>query len=543
MGKAWLVRPLDVGQIEQLSRAANVPNVVAQLLLNRGIDRPESVAEFLAARLKNLRDPEQLPGLAAAADHIHAAVSAGEKITIYGDYDADGMTGTSILLRCLRLMGANVDFYIPHRIDEGYGVNRAALQKLADRGTRLVVTVDCGITSVEEVEAAKAAGLRMIITDHHDFAASIPAADAVVHPRLPGSDYPFAGLCGAGVAFKLAWALCQRATGATRVSERYKNFLISAIGVAAIGTVADVVPLIDENRLIVRHGLNALLEHPVPGVRALLDVTPLRQRAHLSSEDIAFTLAPRLNASGRLGQANLGVELLSTDSIERAADLAKFLNEMNEDRASIERSIYLAANKQVKERFDVENEPALVLADHGWHSGVIGIVAGRLAEKYSRPVVMIALDELGKSVGVGSARSALGVNLHTALTSCADHLEAFGGHAAAAGLKIHQTHIDRFRDHFCQEVAQRVPSDCRTAELHIDVESPLVQLTLRTVAQIEQLAPFGEGNPRPLLCANRVMLDGPPKTMGAGQRHLALGLSQQGVSLRGVAFGQGESPR
>jgi single-stranded-DNA-specific exonuclease len=540
MGKAWLVRPLDVGQIEQLSRSANVPNVVAQLLLNRGIHHPDIVSEFLAARLNKLRDPELLPGLPAAADQIHAAVTAGEKITIWGDYDADGMTGTSILLRCLRLISANVDFYIPHRMNEGYGVNQAALQKLADRGTSLVITVDCGITSVAEVAAAKAMGLQVIITDHHQFAESIPAADAVIHPRLPGGDYPFAGLCGAGVAFKLAWALCQRASGATRVNERYKNFLISALGIAALGTVADVVPLVDENRLIVRHGLNALIEHPMPGVRALLDVTPLRQRAHLTSEDIAFTLAPRLNAAGRLGQADLGVELLSTDSTERAADLAKFLNEMNEDRSGIERSIYLSANKQIKERFDAEKEPALVLAERGWHSGVIGIVAGRLAEKYSRPVVMIALDELGKSLGVGSARSALGVDLHSALGKCADHLEAFGGHAAAAGLKIHEAHIDHFRDHFCREIADRVPEDCRTAELHIDAESPLVQLTLRTVSQIEQLAPFGEGNPRPLLCATRVSLDGPPKKMGAGERHLSLGLSQQGVSLRGVAFGRGD---
>jgi single-stranded-DNA-specific exonuclease len=540
MGKTWLVRPRDDGRIEQLAHVANVPRVVAQLLLNRGIHEPDCVREFLAARLSNLRDPELLPGLSSAADQIHAAVSAGEKITIYGDYDADGMTGTSILLRCLRLMNADVDFYIPHRLHEGYGVNLAALEKLAARGTRWVITVDCGITSVAEVESAKAFGLRMIITDHHEFADSIPHAAAVIHPRLPGTDYPFAGLCGAGVAFKLAWALCQRATGAARVSERFKNFLISATGVAAIATVADVVPLVDENRLIVRHGLNALMKHPVPGIQALLDVTQLSRRTHLASEDIAFTIAPRLNAAGRLGQADLGVELLATDSTERAADLAKYLNELNENRTSIERSIYLAANKQIKERFDAENDPALVLAQRGWHSGVIGIVAGRLAEKYSRPVVMIALDELGKRLGVGSARSALGVDLHGALCGCADHLETFGGHAAAAGLKIDEAHVDRFRDHFCQEVAQRVPEDGRTAELHIDAESPLVQLTLRTVGQIEQLAPFGEGNPRPLLCANRVTLDGPPRKMGAGDRHLALGLSQQGVSLRAVAFGQGE---
>ena len=301
MGKRWRIRPLDLGEADQLARVANIPTVVAQLLVHRGIDRIDDVRSFIDARLSLIRSPDSLPGITSAADCIHAAVQSGKKITIYGDYDADGMTGTAILLRCLRLMGADVDFYVPQRLKEGYGLNVSAMKALADRGTNLVVSVDCGITSVEPVDAGRALGLQFVITDHHQCGAELPAAEAIVHPGLPGSEYPFSGLCGAGVALKLAWALCQRDSGSERVTLRYKNFLMSAMGIAAIGTVADVVPLIDENRLIVRHGLNAMKQHPVAGIQALIDATSLKGRSRLTSEDIAFTMAPRLNAAGRLG--------------------------------------------------------------------------------------------------------------------------------------------------------------------------------------------------------------------------------------------------
>ncbi len=538
MGKQWVIRPDDSGRAQDLSRAANIPRIVAQLLVCRGITRPQTAVEFLGARLKNIRDPHQLPGLKDAVQVVHAAVEAGKPITIYGDYDADGMTSTAILVRCLRLLGARVDYYLPHRIKEGYGVNEHAIRKLSDRGTRLIVSVDCGITSVDEIQLAKQLGLDFVVLDHHAPSAQLPPADAIVHPGL--GDYPFAGLCGAGVTFKFAWALCQLASHGDRVTERLRNFLIAATGLAAIGTVADVVPLVDENRLIVRHGLNALLTHPGAGIQALLDATPLRQRERLASEDIAFTIAPRLNAVGRIGQAELGVELLTTDSADRAKDLAQYVEEMNEGRSTMERSIYLAANKQIKDQVDLDAEAALVLADRGWHPGVIGIVAGRLADKYARPVVMIALDDLGRRLAVGSARSALGVDLHGALDGCRSHLMSFGGHAAAAGLRIDEAHVESFRQAFCRHVADCVPLEQRQAQLMIDAESPLAQLTLQTVSQIEQLAPFGEGNPRPLLCASNVQLDGDPRTMGGGGRHLSVKLRQGALALRAVAFGHGD---
>ncbi len=540
MGKNWRIFPHDADRITQLERTAEIPAVVAQLLVCRGILDPRDARVFLDAKLADLRDPEQLPGIDAAADRIHAAIQSRRPITIYGDYDADGMTATAILWRCLNLLGADVEFYVPNRLDEGYGLNDQALEKLASQGRLLVVTVDCGITSVAQAATAQRLGLELIITDHHELTAELPTAASIVHPGLEDNRYPFRGLCGAGIAFKLAWAICQRASQAKRVQPRLRNFLLDAIGLAAIGTVADVVPLLDENRLIVRHGLHSLKNQPMTGIAALCNVTSLDKKPALNSEDIAFMLAPRLNAAGRLGQAELAIELMITDSTTRAEQLASYVHQLNSDRDSLERSIYLAAQKQAKEEFDVEHDPALVLAGRGWHPGVIGIVAGRLAEKYCRPVVMIALDKLGHNVATGSARTAFGLNLYDALNACAEHLTTFGGHAAAAGLRIDEARIEPFRHHFRQHVDRQVAPEQRTAELRIDAETTLPQLTLRTVSQIEQLAPFGQGNPRPVLFTAGVQVDGVPRRIGGGERHLLLNLRQYDRSFRAIAFGQAE---
>ncbi len=542
MERRWRLRPHDESRIAALERAAGVPPVVAKLLLARNIRTPEQVHSFLEAKLTGLHDPEMLPGLTAAADRIHAAVRQGRRIVIYGDYDADGMTATGILVRGLRLLGANVGYHVPNRLEEGYGLNAAALRKLADHGATMVISVDCGVGSVDEADVARELGLELIVTDHHELRddGRLPAAE-IVHPRLPGGAYPFGGLCGAGVAFKLAWALCQRASEAKRVKPAMRDFLLAAIGLAAIGTVADVVPLLDENRILVRHGLISLREHALPGIVELLRVTKLDQKPHLSAEDIAFQLAPRLNAAGRLGQATLGVELLATESPERATSLADYLQELNVTRESLERSVYLAASKQIKEQFELEAEPALVLAGVGWHPGVIGIVAGRLAEKHHRPVVMISWDQLGGKPGTGSARSPGYANLHHALAACSRHLISHGGHAAAAGLKIAESNLAAFRTDFCEHVAAQTSRQDRVAEIQIDAETTFSQLTLRTIEQIEQLAPFGHENPRPVLCASGVNLADPPRRIGNGERHLSVRVRQHGVTLRGVAFGQGEA--
>jgi single-stranded-DNA-specific exonuclease len=540
MGKRWRIHPHDRDRVTQLATTGRIPSVVAQLLICRGIYDAPAAHCFLDAKLSGLRDPAELPGVTEAADRIHAAIQAGRRIVIYGDYDADGMTATALLYCCLRMLGANVGYYVPNRLEDGYGLHDDALRSLAAQQTSMIITVDCGIASIEQAETARQLGLELIVTDHHEFGRCLPQAASIVHPRLPGHAYPFGELCGAGVAFKLAWGVCQRASQSKKVGERMRNFLLMAVGLAALGTVADVVPLVDENRILVRHGLSSLKDRPVLGLEALAKLTQLDQKPLLSSEDIAFTIAPRLNAAGRLGQAQLGVELLVTQSPERAAALAEYIHELNNSRDSLERSILLAATKQIKEEFDPENDPALVLAGRGWHAGVIGIVAGRLAEKYHRPVVMIALDKLGVKVASGSARTACGLNLHAALAACTEHLVSHGGHAAAAGLKIDESRVGAFRLDFCEYAAGEIAAADRVAEVRIDAEATFSQLTLQTIRQIEQMAPFGHGNPRPILCSSAVELADSPRRMGAGERHLSLKLRHHGVTLRAVAFGQAE---
>ncbi len=540
MDKRWRFLQHDHDRIAVLESRAQVSPIVAQLLLARGVTDLQQVRSFLDNKLTGLREPDLLPGLSEAADRVHAAIQASRRIVIYGDYDADGMTATSLLYNCLRLLRADVGYYVPNRFEEGYGLNNDALRQLAECKTSMVISVDCGIGSIEEARTAAELGLELIITDHHELSDELPAAAALVHPRLPGHLYPFGGLCGAGVAFKLAWAICQRASSAQKVSPPMRDFLVAAMGYAALGTVADVVPLIDENRILVHHGLVSLQRHTQPGLAALLAVTQLNKKQRLTSEDLGFTIAPRLNAAGRLGQAQLGVELLITENAERARALADYIHQLNSSRESLERSIYLAANKQAKEQFDPHNDPALVLAGTGWHAGVIGIVAGRLAEKYHRPVVIISLDQVGVKPGTGSARSAGGLDLHRALCACSEHLLSYGGHAAAAGLRIEESRVEQFRADFCDHADAEIRDVDRVAEIRIDAEAPLSQLTLQTVQQIEQLAPFGAGNPRPVLSASGVSLPEPPRRMGGGERHLSAKICQHGVTLRSVAFGQGD---
>jgi single-stranded-DNA-specific exonuclease len=553
MPKRWRIASYDSARVAALGRAAGVSNVVAQLLLGRGICDADGVRRFLDVRLSGLRDPDELPGCTRAAELLHQAIRDGRRITVYGDYDADGMTATAILMLCLKALGAKSDYYIPNRIDEGYGLNHDALRTIAGQGGDVVITVDCGITSVAEAQTARELGLTLIITDHHQPtvgepsrgsqespSARLPYSAAIVHPGLPNGTYPFPGLCGAGVALKVAWALCQMASEAKRVSESLRTFLMRAVGLASIGTIADVVPLVDENRILARHGLSCLRHYPTPGLRALEQVTGLDKKPALDCEDVGFTIAPRLNAAGRLGQAPLAVELLMTELPERAVKLAEFIHGLNDQRQTLERSVYRAAHKIAEEKYDPSQSAALVLAGRGWHAGVIGIVAGRLAEQYHRPTILISLDDLGARPAMGSGRSIQGFNLHAALAACDQHLVCHGGHEAAAGLTIDERSIEAFRRDFCAYAQQQISEEERIAELFVDAETPLTALTHQTVTQIENLAPFGCGNERPILCTTEVRLAEPPKRIGTNGHHLALRLEQHGVAIRGVAFGGGD---
>jgi single-stranded-DNA-specific exonuclease len=541
VAKTWHLLPHDPDAIGRLAAALQVQPIVAQLLLNRRVSDPDQARRFLDAPLAGLHPPELLPGIPEAAGRLYDAALAGRRICVYGDYDVDGTTGTAILLQVLRLLGAEPDFYVPHRLEEGYGLNGEALRQIAESGAKIVVTVDCGVASLREADVARDLGLELIVTDHHEPKERRPDAAVVVHPRLSPGQYPFGGLSGSGVAFKLAWKLAQLGSGGDKVTQRYRDFLLDAVVLASLGTVADVVPLHDENRIFVRAGLNRLRQAPSVGLRALIEAAGLSAAAELRAGDVAFKLAPRLNAAGRLGCARLVVELLTTTSPQRAADHARYLEQQNAERQTIERRM-VAQAREIAER-DFAQAPALVLASADWHGGVIGIVAGRLAEQYARPVLMIAVrqgDNGGLPVGHGSGRSVPGFALHEALKACGDCLISHGGHRAAAGFKVRADAIDAFRDRFCAYAAAQFPDGPPGPRLILDAEVPLSALTMGLLKEIDRLEPYGSENGRPVFLAGGLEIQGQPRRMGGGERHMSFRVSQNGTTLRAVAFGMGE---
>lgn len=539
MPRPWLFRHHDQSAITRLSQELKLSPLVAQVLIARGLTTAADAREFLTARLSDLFEPSRLPGIDDAADRVVAAIQEKRRITIYGDYDVDGVTATSVLWHCLSLAGATVDYYIPCRMEEGYGLNSEALRQLHEEDSRrLLISVDCGIASVAEAEVAEQLGLDLIITDHHHIGPQLPSAACLVHPRLPGSDYPFGDLCGVGVAFKLAWAICQRLGDGKKASPRMREYLKSAVGLTAIGTVADVVPLLQENRVLVRYGLQSIKDNPPMGLQALMAVSKLDDKAQLTAEDIGFGLAPRINAAGRLGQARLAVELLTTSDPERASALADYVDQLNNNRKTVERRIFKAAKEQIEQHPEWEQQPTLVLADHDWHPGVIGIVASRVAERYEKPTVLIALRDDG--TGQGSARSWAGFDLYSGIAACEECLLGFGGHRAAAGVRIDASRVDEFRTALANHASVHHAPDDEDLALKVDAEVLLSEVTRRAVQELDHLGPFGEANPVPRFAATNVELVEPPRTMGEGDRHLSLRIRQHQTVLRAVAFGRGE---
>jgi single-stranded-DNA-specific exonuclease len=537
--RKWTFHPHDESAIRRLTAQLRISPLLAQVLIARGFQEAEVAKAFLDARLVDLHPPELLPGVSEAADRIVSALKSKRRITIYGDYDVDGVTSTSLLWHCLRLQGATVDYYIPSRMEEGYGLNSAAIRQLSeDDPGRLLISVDCGIASVEEAALAKSLGLELIITDHHHIGPILPDAAVLVHPRLPGTSYPFGDLCGVGVALKLAWAVCQRLGDGKKASPAMREFLKSAVGLAAVGTIADVVPLLGENRVIVRYGLQSLRENPSIGLRALMKVSGMDEKPKLRSDDVGFALGPRINAAGRLGQARLAVELLTTDSAERALMLAQYLDELNKNRKTVERRILKQARELIQGCADWQDHKTLVLAHHDWHPGVIGIVASRVAEEFGKPTVLIALKDDG--TGTGSGRSHAGFDLYDGLAACKDSMLGFGGHRAAAGVRVQASQVDSLRTSLANYAAQNFHPTASDTELKIDAEVLLSEVTVQAVHELDRLGPFGQENPLPRFVANRVELAEPPKTMGEGERHLSIRVRQQRTAMRAVAFGRAD---
>ena len=538
----WRLKPFDSDRIAELGRSARISPLVAQLLLNRGIDTPERAVAFLQAKLVGLHDPATLPGVIEASSRIVAAIKDDRPIVIYGDYDVDGVCGTSVLWSCLKLAGARqVHYYIPHRVEEGYGVNLEALRRVAEtHQAPLVITVDCGISAVAEAAAARDLGIELIVTDHHTIGAELPAADVLVHPRLPGSTYPCGDLCGAGVAFKLAWEVCKSFGDGKKASPHLRDFLVHSLGLVAMATVADVVPLTDENRIIVRHGLAGISGAPTVGMRALMAVAGCLGKSRLTTGMIGFGMAPRINAAGRLERAMRAVEMLTSEDPEQARSIAEELDQLNIRRQEVERAIVQQAQEMIKVEGGLKDRSAIVLGHSDWHPGVIGIVASRLVDFYHRPTVIVAF---GDEVAQGSARSVPGFDLYEAIHDCSEGLIAYGGHAAAAGLKMTQSHFPTFAQRFEERCRATLTHDQMQKQLTIDAEVPLGVLSLRVVEEVEQLEPHGIGNPRPLLLASGVKVVGEPRLVGEQKNHLQLRLVQGNTQLKSIGWNLAEKAK
>jgi len=539
MNARWQVKPHDSARIARLAHDAGLPPLIAQMLLNRGIEVAEVASAFLEAKLTGLHDPETLPGAVEAAERIVAAVRAQKKIIIYGDYDVDGVCGTSILWGCLRLAGAKlVDYYIPHRVEEGYGVSAEALRKLVhESNADLIVTIDCGISAVSEAELARELGVEYIVTDHHTIGLELPGADVLVHPRLEGSRYPFGDLCGAAVAFKLAWQIAKGFGDGRKASPALRDYLVRSIGLVAMATIADVVPLGDENRILVRHGLNGLFKQPSEGVRALMEVSGCLGRKRLSSGNIGFNMAPRINAAGRLERAMRAVELLTTEDTAIAREIAAELDQYNVRRQEIEHKIVAEAHEMIAAQGGISGRGAIVLGHEGWHPGVIGIVASRLVEVYHRPTVVVALNG---DIGQASARSIPGFNLYEAIHHCSEGLLSFGGHAAAAGLRLPAELLPVFATRFDEHCRDILTVEQLRKILYIDAEVTLDMLTPKVVEAFDQLEPHGIGNPRPLLMITGAKVLGEPRVVGERKNHLQLRLMQGSTITKAIGWNLAE---
>ena len=545
--RRWTLAPQHANAVE-LADALKMSPLVAQVLVNRGIDTPDAARLFLRPTLMQLHEPRKLGGLPVAAERIARAVRDREKIVIYGDYDVDGITATSILWHAITRLGGLAETYIPHRIDEGYGLNAEAVADICSGGARLIITVDCGVTAIGPAAVAAERGVDLIITDHHEWHSAsdsgrpqLPQCLAVVHPRLPneaGEPYPNPYLCGAGVAFKLAWGIGTAVNGRAKVGDDFRAFLVDATAFAALGTIADVVPLVGENRVLAANGLGGLKQSRLNGIRALIESASLTGHT-LDSYDVGFKLGPRLNACGRMGHAKLAVEMMTTATPQRAKEIADFLEQQNRERQAMERHILEQAIEQARALGCEDDDcDGVVLAAEGWHAGVIGIVASRIVERLHRPTVMIALRD---GIGQGSARSVPGFHLANALAACTEHLTGHGGHEMAAGLKMHPDHVAAFRLAFCEHAKAMLTPEQRQPALHLDATVSLSQLSEAVVVDLHRMAPFGQGNRRPILFCPGVTVAAPPRKVGRSGDHLQLFVRQGEMTMKAIAFGCGEA--
>jgi single-stranded-DNA-specific exonuclease len=514
----FAAQPYSYSEVDALSRELGLSEPVAVTLVRRGYRTPEQARAFLAA--DETHPPSAFDSMAAVCEQVRSAIEAGRRFTVHGDFDVDGVCATTLMVSALRELGADCDWFIPNRVEDGYGLSAANVRRLAERGTGLLLTVDCGITSVEEVRLAKELGMEVVVTDHHQPAAELPDCP-ILHPQVSG--YPFEGLCGTAVAWKLASALMEAGPDSG-----------ADLDLVALATVADVVPLVGENRALVRKGLAEIRRARRPGIRALLEAAKCDPE-RLDESDLGFRLAPRINAAGRLYRADAGVELFLTEDSERAEEIAVELSRANSERRATEREVDTAAEAARRELpGDLQQAHGFVIAGQGWHPGVVGIVASRLVERHRRPVVVVSLDEDGN--GRGSGRSIPGFDLLAALEVCAEHLEGFGGHRAAAGVQIKAENVGAFQRAFAAHANDVLSEEDLHRTEKVDAIVGGVGLGLDLAEELKQLAPFGMGNPgvRLLVPSARVS---DVRTMGEG-KHARFSLHSGSHRALGVAFGR-----
>ncbi|NTV28957.1 MAG: single-stranded-DNA-specific exonuclease RecJ [Candidatus Omnitrophica bacterium] len=517
--KKWKLKTPRPDLQTELRSSAGISPVLAQLLVNRGIQDPAGVDRFLNPKLEHLHDPFLLKGMDRAVARLRRARERGETVMVYGDYDVDGVTGTAVLSRLMQSFGVRALTYIPHRMEEGYGLNYDIVPEAKAAGVSLLVTVDCGITSAGEVEELSRQGIETIVIDHHEpDPGRIPDAVAVIDPRQPGDTYSFRDLAGVGLAAKFAQAVLGR-------------FPEEDLDLVALGTIADVVPLLGENRILAKHGLPRITKSAKEGLRALIELSRIAGK-EITTHSVGFVLGPRLNAAGRMGTANTSLDLLLSDDAAGAAVLARALEAHNRERQRLQSALVDEALEMLAADPRLAEEPVIVVHKEGWHKGVLGIAAARLADRFGRPAIIIAMED---GVGVGSARSVEGFHLNEALAHCAGVLEGFGGHRRAAGLRVKDEHMPEFRSRINSFAREILAARDLTPSLDVDAELSLAAVSTDLVETVGRLEPHGEGNPSPLFATRRLLVKSRPQTMGKDT--LKFWVTDGRMSVSAVGFG------
>ena len=524
----WKINKPDPQLVSRIQQEFHCSKIIASVMANRNILTKEKAQQFFSPTLDKLHDPFLMKDMDKAADRLAECIKNRQNILVFGDYDVDGTTGASTLGLFINSAGGNSEVYVPDRETEGYGLSTQGVDRAEEVGAKLIITCDCGITGHDSVDYANSKSIDVIITDHHMPSPELPNAYAVLNPKRDDCTYPFKGLCGGGVTLKLAEAVAI-------ILEVDPELVYSHLDLITLGTAADLVPLLDENRSIVYHGLKSLEKTEKPGLHALLEVSNLLEK-ELTVGRLIFGAAPRINAAGRLGDANRAVALFSTENPIEAAEIAKELDEENRNRQDIQQTIVDEALLKVNAECDLQNENAIVLWEEGWHQGVIGIVASRIKEEYHRPTIIIAMEN---GVGKGSARSIFNFDLYENLTKCAHHLDGFGGHPMAAGLTISKSNLPLFRESFITLANNALSDSDLVGTLTIEAEMKLSEINGRFMEFLSKLAPFGPGNMRPQFVSRKVEIAGNPRLVGNGD-HLKFSAMQNGKAFGAIAFNMGK---